>query len=344
MYQESRESGDVRTPPAPPYKGGDLRRWRTRCACLTAVVAVISLVGPAVAAEPVVSFVPRPGALTIRLDDVDVANYVYVDEKVPRPYFVHVKTTSGNQVTRQHPPQKGQDAVDHEGLHTGIWLSFGDLSGCDYWRLKARTEHVRFTKPPMGAAGRGSFAVLNRYLTTDGKGTVCEETCHYQISSIAGGYLIDISSEFRPGNADLVFGDQEEMGLGVRMVTPLAVDRGKGGRILDSAGRKNGKAVWGQTAQWCDYSGPLAGKWAGLTVLSAPENFRPSWDHARDYGFLAVNPFGRNAFTKQEPSRHVIKKGDTFRLRFGVAVHETAAETDYKPADVYRDFASKKAD
>ena len=83
-------------------------RWRTRwaCFCLTALVAAITHVQAAVAAEPVVSFVPRPGALTIRLDDVDVANYVYADEKVPRPYFVHVKTKSGNQVTRQHPAQR----------------------------------------------------------------------------------------------------------------------------------------------------------------------------------------------------------------------------------------------
>ncbi|MDB5340657.1 MAG: hypothetical protein JWN70_6276, partial [Planctomycetaceae bacterium] len=102
--------------------------------------------------------------------------------------------------------------------------------------------------------------------------------------------------------------------------------------------------VWGQTAQWCDYAGPLKGKWVGLTVLSAPENFRPSWSHARDYGFLAVNPFGRNAFTKQEPSRIVIKRGEKFHLRFGVVVHESQAESDYRPLESYRDFVAAKED
>ena len=326
--------------------GSDTFRCRWSSASLArALLPIIAMVfaSLAQAAEPVVSFVPRHGALAIRIGDVTVADYVYSDEKVPRPYFVDVKTTSGIQVTRRHPPKKGEDPVDHEGLHTGIWLSFGDLSGCDYWRLKARTEHVRYLEPPAGGAGRGSFVVLNRYRTTDGKGAVCEETCHYKISLVPNGYLIDMSSEFRPGDADLVFGDQEEMGLGVRMATSIAVDRGQGGQILDSAGRRNGKEVWGNTSEWCDYSGRRDDKWVGLTLLSAIDNVRPSWNHARDYGFLAVNPFGRNAFTKQEPSRIVVRQGETFRLRFGVVVHESKDESEYHPSDIYRGFAALKA-
>lgn len=316
--------------------------WITVARFLLAVMA-LACATRAQAADPAVSFAPREGGLAIRIGEVAVADYVYSDAKVPRPYFVDVKTTTGVSVTRRHPPKKGEDAVDHEGLHTGIWLSFGDLSGSDYWRLKARTEHVKFLEPPTSAAGRGNFAVLNRYRPTDGKGTVCEETCRYTISLVPQGYLLEMSSEFRPGDGDLVFGDQEEMGLGVRMATSLAVDRQHGGQILDSAGRRNGKEVWGKTSEWCDYSGEHDGQWVGLTLLSAPENVRPSWNHARDYGFLAVNPFGRNAFTKQEPSRIVVKKGETFRLRFGVVVHESKAEADYHPAEIYREFAGAKA-
>lgn len=308
--------------------------WRTVMSFLVWAVAA-----QAMSAEPNVVFERRQDALTIRLGEVEVASYVFRDPQVPRPYFAHVKTATGTQVTRSHPPRKDQDAVDHVGLHTGIWLSFGDLSGCDYWRLKARTEHVRFVEEPAGQAGRGSFAVINRYLTTDGRSTVCEETCRYSIKTLPSGYLIEIASEFRAGDTELVFGDQEEMGLGIRVATPLAVDRKQGGRILDSVGRRNGAEVWGKTADWCDYAGPLNGKWVGLTVLTGSENFRPSWSHARDYGFLAMNPFGRNAFTKQERSRVVVKSGESFRLRFGVAVHESDAESDYKPADVYREFA-----
>jgi hypothetical protein len=36
---------------------------------------------------------------------------------------------------------------------------------------------------------------------------------------------------------------------------------------------------------------------------------------------LVANPFGQNAFTKGEKSKVVVRKGETFRLRFGILVH-----------------------
>lgn len=168
---------------------------------LLAILCIFGLTGPLYSAEPVVGFDRRADRLVIRIGETDVATYVFRDEQVPRPYFAHVKTLAGVQVTRQHPPQKGADAVDHEGLHTGIWLSFGDLNG----------------------------------------------------------------------------------------------------------------------------------QWVGLTVLTGRQNFRPCWSHARDYGFLALNPFGRQAFTKQEPSRVVVQLGKSLRLRYGVVVHATPREADYDP-------------
>lgn len=301
----------------------------------------LSVGSAAVRADAVIGLIPETDSIRIRLGDVPIATYVFRDPQVSRPYFAHVATPGGRPVTRNHPPQAGQDAVDHLGMHTGIWLSFGDLNGCDYWRLKAKTEHVRFVTPPEVKSGMGTFTVLNRYRSTADQSTVCEETCRYSIQPISHGYLLEIRSEFRPVDQELVFGDQEEMGLGVRVATPLAVDRQLGGRILDSSGRVNGAAVWGQTANWCDYSGPYQQQWIGLTVLSGPENFRPSWNHARDYGFLAVNPFGRQAFTRGEKSRVVVKPDDVLKLRFGVAVHETTTEKEFQPDSVYQQFTKQ---
>jgi len=321
-----------------------MRRTSKLLACLFALFPLISqsIRAAESGSPPLIQFQERDGALGILLNQTEVATYVYRDELVSRPYFAHVKTPGGIQVTRNYPPRKESDATDHPGIHTGIWLSFGDLSGHDYWRLKAKTEHVRFAVRPQGEAGLGTFTVLNRYLSTDGKTSVCDELCHYQIKSVAHGYLIEMSSEFRPGANELVFGDQEEMGVGIRVATPLSVDRKQGGRILDSAARKNGKEIWGQTAEWCDYAGTIDGKWVGLTVLTGPENFRPCWCHARDYGFLAMNPFGRQAFTKEAPSRIAIKPGEVFRLRYGVVIHESAAEADYGVQAIYQEFAKAK--
>lgn len=312
--------------------------------CLSrTIIVTLCLCATSLAAEPKFAFERSAGKLTIRLNETQLGDYVFQDEEVSHPYFANVKTVTGQQVTRHHPPRKDVDAPDHVGLHTGIWLSFGDLNGFDYWRLKAKTEHVKFVEEPRSDNGSGSFTVLNRYVTADGKDSVCEETCRYTFNTVPHGYLIDMSSEFRPGKSEMVFGDQEEMGLAIRLETRLAVDRKQGGRILDSSGRLNGAGIWGKTADWCDYSGVANFQWIGMTVLTDPGNFRPCWCHARDYGFLTMNPFGRNAFTKGEPSQVIVKPGETFKLRYGVVVHATTKPNDYEPAEAYKTFVGQAA-
>jgi sialidase-1 len=269
-----------------------------------------------------------PGAesLLIELDDRAVARYVFREPHVPRPYFDRVRTVSGIEVTRPNPPREGLDPTDHIGLHTGIWLSFGDLNGNDYWRLKARTEHVGFVGEPVTRDGEASFVVRNQYLASGGDEVVCREVCRYTLRTCGGGWLLVADSQFRPEGKDLVFGDQEELGWGVRVATPLVVDRGAGGRMLDSEGRRNGKQIWGRQVAWCDYAGPIDGRWVGVQVCAGRENFHPSWAHARDYGFVALNPFARQAFTKKEPRPKVVPRGETLSMRFGVVVHESDTE------------------
>lgn len=133
-----------------------------------------------------------------------------------------------------------------------------------------------------------------------------------------------------------MFGDQEEMGLGVRIATPLAVV--KGGEITDSQGRKNGKQVWGQQADWCQYGCDMDGRQFGVVLMPDPMNFRRSWFHARDYGLVVANPFGQNAFTKAVKSKVIVPKGDAFRLRFGVLVYAVPAASPLPINSAYKDF------
>jgi hypothetical protein len=214
------------------------------------------------------------------------------------------------------------DKNDHATMHPGIWLSFGDISGHDYWRLRAETRHVRFVEQPTAvSADQATFTVENAYLSEDGKSTVCTEKCRYDLYLIEGGYLLVATSEFS-GDKEFYFGDQEEMGLGIRLATPISVDQIQGGRILDSDGRLNGKGVWGKQARWCDYSGVVDSSHLGITIFPDPGNFRESWWHARDYGFVAANPFGKSAFQGGEKSKIVVKPGTTLRIRYGLFVHD----------------------
>jgi hypothetical protein len=213
-------------------------------------------------------------------------------------------------------------------------MAFGDLSGADNWRLQAKVVHERFVQRPQGSAGRGGFTVENRYLDAAGETTICREVRRLDFHVLPSGWLLAWDSTFSSESGGFTFGDQEEMGLGVRVATPLAVVSGRGGRILDAQGRRNEQDARGKVASWCDYSGPLEDRFAGVTIFSHPENFRPSWQHVRNYGLLVANPFGRNALTGGEISRVAVKPGESLRLRFGVFVHETETESHYRPAEI----------
>jgi hypothetical protein len=277
------------------------------------------------------------GMLGITIGGQPIAEYVFKDDEVRRPYFRHLRTRSGVQVTRNHPPVKGQDLDDHPTMHPGLWLAFGDLDGADFWRNKERVRHVRFLEQPKGGPGIGSFTVRNIY-EADGR-PICTEECAITISVQPDGYLLDWASTFRSEQSGFTFGDQEEMGLGIRVATPLAVV--KGGTITDSVGRNNGEQVWGKQADWCEYSGTLNGRHVGIVLLPHPQNFRRSWFHARDYGLLVANPFGRNAFTKGEKSRTSVDEGDDFRLRFGVLVYGVPEVETSDIAAAYRNYVAK---
>jgi hypothetical protein len=294
---------------------------------------------------PRVALTRGEGKVDITIGGQPVATYYYDDKTITRPFFAHVRTPSGVQVTRHHPPIEGQDVMDHPTFHPGIWMAFGDISGSDNWRLKARVRQAEFVEEPHGGPEKGSFAVRNDYLDQkDPSRIVGREVARFEFLTTPAGYMLVWDSTFS-SDKELYFGDQEEMGLGVRVATPLRVASKKpdnlpagSGTIRDSQGRKNEKEIHGNAADWCDYSGTLDGKHVGMTILCHPENFRPSWFHARDYGLLEANPFGRHAFHKGEISKVVIKPGESLRLRHGVLLHSESPDSQPDLAAAYQDY------
>ncbi len=271
-----------------------------------------------------ITFETQPGKVLIQIAGKPFTTYVYKDPDIPRPYFCTVHAPDGVQVTRNHPPIDGEDPTDHATYHPGVWLAFGDISGADFWRNRARVAHDGFVEPPKNGVGTASFRVRNRYLTDAGR-EICRETCRYTVAARPEGRFLLVDSEFSSDTGEFVFGDQEEMGFGVRVATPISVK--KGGQILNADGQKDEAGVWGKQADWCDYGMTKNAVRTGVVVMAHPGNFRQSWFHARNYGLLLANPFGRNAFTKGPKSEVHVPKGETLRLRFGLLVY-TASEPD----------------
>ena len=137
--------------------------------------------------------------------------------------------------------------------------------------------------------------------------------------------MLRIDAEYRSEDHDFYFGDQEESGLAIRVASPIRVQGGNG-TILNSHGERNGAEVWGKEAKWFDYFGSIEGRQVGIMVLPNPDNPRPSWLHARDYGVVVTNPFPKQPKERREPYvKTWVKQGEPFRLSYAVLIHEQPA-------------------
>lgn len=292
----------------------------------------IGLIAPVIA-DAQVAFETRESDFVISVNDKPFARYVFKDPAIPRPYFCDVYAPDGTRVTRNHPPIEGVDRTDHATYHPGIWLAFGDISGADFWRNKASVVQEAFVVRKGEGNTPDVLQLTNRYESANA--VICSETCSIRFIPDTDGCLILWESTFENPDADFTFGDQEEMGLGVRVASPIAVINGGGMR--NAEGLENEEGVWGKPSAWCDYSAVIDGRRTGIVLMTHPGNFRPSWFHARDYGLLVANPFGQNAFTEGEKSAVTVKAGDKFVLRFGIQVYSTAAGA-FGPGAVYNRY------
>lgn len=260
-------------------------------------------------------------------------SYVWADEKIPRPYFCDVRLPGGPQVTRNHPPDPVADRRndDHADFHPGMWLAFGDIGGADVWRLKARVRHAGFVEQPALSGPMFTFTVRNVYESGDTPPRViCEEVCRYRITLAPHVMILRSESTFT-ADAPTAFGDQEEMGFGVRLATGLSVKHG-GGKLLNSAGDVDEQGTWGRAAAWCagyKVDGDMA---TGVLLAPDPANFRPSWFHSRDYGLIVANPFGKKSLTapndpKASPDSTPLVPGMPLQVGFAVAVFSGGADT-----------------
>ena len=127
------------------------------------------------------------------------------------------------------------------------------------------------------------------------------------------------------------------MGLGFRVNSQISVQYGKG-QITNAEGMKGGKDTWGKASDWIDYSGIIDNKYVGMSLMPDPDNFRPSWYHARDYGFIAANPFGRKAMKQGDESAITVKKGENFQLGFGILIYCNPAGEKVNVEKAYRDY------
>ena len=113
----------------------------------------------------------------------------------------------------------------------------------------------------------------------------------------------------------------------------------------NAEGKQTEASCWGRKSGWCDYSGPVDGHNVGLTILDDPTNPHPAHWHARGYGLMGANPFGRGKAgfpdTKGRTDLVKIPQGEHLKLRYGILLHSGDAKTG-KVAERYAEFVKLK--
>jgi hypothetical protein len=258
-----------------------------------------------------------------------VAAFVFADPVVGRPAIRDLAAPGGAIVTRPCPPRKGVDADDHATMHPGVWLCFSDISGADPWRHKTAVRFAGFDGEP-AVVDRVARLIANIEYLAGAKDTpdapvVCRERSTITIRDREiDGLPVRIlfwEADLTPGeNQPLVFGDVEEMGLGLRGASPLSPARG--GRYLASHGGINETGIFGRGAAWVDATGTINGRRVGATVIDLAGNPRAAFFHARDYGLVLANAFGRKTYgVKDPPPPITIEPGKSLRLEYAILLH-----------------------
>jgi hypothetical protein len=283
----------------------------------------------------------------ITIDGTPFTSYVW-PSTLKKPVLFPLIASDGIDVVRGFPlaPRPGE-RVDHPH-HAGIWFNYGNVNGFDFWnnsdaikpadREKMGTIHQQ--KIVSTKNGRDSGELVVDSVWTTGKGQeILEQKTRYIFSRQKDERIIDLVVTLHALD-HVVFNDDKEGLLGIRVARWLESAGEKGGTFTDANGRptevaasntpgatgvyltsegKQGDQAWGTRGRWCALTGNTEGHAVTIAIFDHPGNPNyPTYWHARGYGLFAANPLGQHILDpKALPLNYTIEKNQnvTFTYR-----------------------------
>ena len=254
-----------------------------------------------------------------------------------RPYLYPIIGPTGGAMTRHWPLDNDMpgEAQDHPH-HKGLWFGHRNVNGAEFWGddVKPGGNFGQIVHEALDVQNGDDVGVLrakNKWVLDEGGELVCRDERTIRFHKGKDGPMIDFEITIIAPDKDVVFGDDKDGTMAIRVPESMRVEKVKQkgektaapgeGHIVTSEGAHD-KPAWGTRGEWCDYSGPVEGKTAGIAIFDHPQNPRhPTWWHVREYGLFAANPFGKAMFENlpnKEAGAYTIRKGQsaTFRYRF----------------------------
>lgn len=302
----------------------------------------------------------------LKVGDHAVGRYLF-DPSQPRPHFHPLYSADEKPLTRAFPmvkevPGETKDHIHHRGCWVGhqiVILDSKELGGkainANFWAEAVNPAQQQLgkqictkTEEPKNGPGHASIVTHNTWKTASGTKLMDEKrTIHLVNLSTAQLIIFDIDFHATEGN--ITFGDEKDGFMAIRVADVLAEKAKKGGLLENAEGKqhmgtgdnKDRKGCWGLRSAWVDYSGMLDGKPVGVAIFDHPKNPNPACWHARDYGLLTANPFGRQHAKFPDAQGDVVKlkQGEHLEFRYGVLIHQGNAQGG-KVAEQYLKFVT----
>ena len=295
----------------------------------------------------------------ITIDGKPFTSYIY-PTSLKKPVLFPIRTAGGHTVTRGFPlePRAGE-RVDHPH-HVGLWFNHGDVNGLDFWNNSddigpdrapkmGTIVHRRVVESKSGL-DRGELIVESEWVTPNDTPLLRERT-HYVFRAGAGQRSIERNTTLTALDQKVVFKDNKEGSLGLRVTraleqpatkpevftdasgqatrVPVLNNEGVTGSYTSSEGLK-GDAVWGSRGKWTMLAGKIDAEPVTIAMLDHPSNpTYPTYWHARGYGLFSANVFGRKVFKDTEKELVLtLDPGQSITFRHQVLILSGPPSTD----------------
>ena len=217
----------------------------------------------------------------------------HFDDKYFRPFFFPFNGPSSSSLTRMGHP--GAPNHDH---HLSVWFAHVSVNGFNFWSntTKARIRQKNWLSYEDGDEEAVMATSVGWY--DDERRELMSQELVAALRPIKNGeHYLEVQSTFRPKLEKITLGKTNFGFLAVRVAKTLAVYWG-GGELSNSEGQKGEKMIFGQSARWVDYSGPVAvgtgpdrkATIEGITYHDHPSNpgYPAHW-HVREDGWMGAS-------------------------------------------------------
>lgn len=292
-------------------------------------------------------------------------------DSIYKPILYPVLTSEGNTITRGFPLKPRQGERNDHIHQAGVWLSYGNVNGIDFWKNSYRNikepgkgiiKHMKIERLS-SSDGEGYFVSAEKWLGPTGY-RILDERSEYHFTANGPVRIIDRITTLTAGDTAVLFEDTKEGFFAIRVARQLELPSKEVVPLIDSLGKPterkdtlntgvsgnyvsseglSGESVWGTRAKWMSLTGIIGVEPVSVVICDHPKNpGYPTYWMARGYGLFAANPLGWHDFTDGEKNfDFTIAPGKSATFRYRLIINSGSFLT---PAEInkYADEFSKK--